>query len=247
MNLTIDELNLSYPVKYIASIMMKKGGVCTEIKGTKLYKITYRHKEYIFSYDMNPLIPYMYGIIFSSLYFWRQILAYLKIPFTYMKPSRTQILSVLVTRDGFYNALLEHNVFLTGDGKTSTGNLIAKENMIRINSSGKTIFPISGSHTRTVLNRIVPKGQLLRVAKTVDYEEITQTIDYSYIEVCQNILTMLPGLPYLCVSLYAKNSTVKQSCIVGKFDLSGGMNIFHPIIKGKKQCATGEKIVSLLL
>jgi hypothetical protein len=246
MNLRIDELDLSYPVKHIASVMMKNGGVCKELLGTKLYRIMYHRNEYILSKDMNPVMPYMYGVIFSSLYFWRQILEYLRIPFVYIKPPRVHTVSVFVTNDGYYNAIQWLSVTVTGDGKSTVKNLIAKENMKRINNPSKLVFPIKNSYRKPALDRVLEKGKTLHIPHAVDYADITSDIHQTYIDVCRKVLTALPRLPYLGMTVYAKDVRQKKKCFIGKPDLTGGINVFFPATNGKKQMNAGEKIVTFL-
>jgi hypothetical protein len=246
MNLTVDELELSYPVKYIASLMMKKGAVVTRMPGTKMVKMKFNSKEYFFAPDAHPAIPYMYGIIFSTAYFWRQIVRSLHIPFVYTKPSGTTPVSVFVTRDGFYNALSKKPSVITGDGKTSVRKLIARENMKRINESSKTVFPISTGDRTGTSAKILPKGKVLSFDNSIDYTDVTSVISKTYIEACERMLDELPGLPYITIKLYTKNISSAQKYSVGTCDLTGGMNVFVDATNGKSVYNAGGKIVDAL-
>lgn len=247
MNLQIDELELSYPVKQIASILMSKGGICEQIPGTKIYMITFRRKEYFFSYDMSSGVPYMYGVIFTPLYFWRQIILSLKMKFSKTKPLHTNSVSIFVTKDGCYNALLETNVIIKGDGKSTIRALISKENMKRINNPVKTISPIHSRSTELTLRKILPKNTVFKVNGAVDYGEVTKQIDASYITVAKKILFALPRLSYITIKIYTKDISSKQKHTIDMCDLTGGMNVFFPAINGNTTRNAGEKIVDLMV
>lgn len=239
-------INLPAASKYLVSLILKKGGTLDVLPGTNAYVCGLKGKEYIFLGEFTPLTPYMYGVVFSNQKYWFEILKELKMKFAWEPKKTEKKITLLITKDGFYNAVLEKNTVLLGDGKTSLRNLIKKENIERINSKGNLVTPIKVGNEKIKLNRIPKDYEEIEFQNIYDYEDLTPIIDKDIVKNMKKIINFLPGLPFVRMEIFTKDLKNSNKFTLGKVLVSPGANIFFNLTDGDGLKDTGKTLISLM-
>lgn len=241
-----NQINLPIASKHLISLILKKRGKFEDVSGTNSYVARLKGKEYIFLGEFTPLTPYMYGIVFSNQRYWFEILKELKMKFAW-DPGKTQKkLTILMTGDGFYNAVWEKGTVIVGDGKTSLKNLIKKENIRRINLSQRHIMPIMVEERKTKLQGVPKNGEKVEIKGSYDYEDASQNLDKNLVKSVKKIIDFLPGLPFLRLEIFVKDPLHAGEFVLGKILVSPGMNIFFSLMDGRRVRDTGDTLLSLM-
>jgi hypothetical protein len=241
-----DDIRLPQPSKYLVSLLLKKGWKLSEMEGTNVYTTSLRKKELVFFGDFTPLIPYMYGIVFSNQKYWFEILKKLRIKFAWEPQKRQKKIRFMITKDGFYNALSEEPVVIRGDGKTNLGKLLRDENIRRINSKNKLLRPVKILVKRLNLKKVPADGESIELGDK-EYLDITQSIDKKFIQKLKRIIEFLPGLSFLSFELFVKNPSKIEKFVIGKVSVTPGENIFLNLSNGKTEKDAGKIFVKYLV
>lgn len=168
---------------------------------------------------------------------------------------------MLITSNGYYSILKKQLPNISGNGKSTVRELIDEENMKRINSSERYIQPlhINGEILQkynvnfgTILKKRkkIVFSDLVSEKEGATFENITEPIHPSVIELGKNILKSFPGLGYVGFEIIAKNcrrKLSKKNYIVSQIYISPGPNIHFPMKKGRVLKKAGEIIANLLL
>ena len=242
-----DEINLPQASKQLVSLILKKGGTLEPISGTNAYLTKFNRKEYIFLGEFTPLTPYMYGIVFSNQRYWFEILKELNITHAWDPRGTQKKILFLMTKNSFFNAILEKNTVIIGNGRDSVRTLIGNENMRRINRKEAYVMPINSRAKSSELSRVPKDGEEVKIEGNYDYEDISTSIDKNLVRKVERTINYLPGLPFIRVEIFVKNPRHADSFTLGKVSVSQGVNIFFDTTDGKKFRNTGEELLSMLL
>jgi hypothetical protein len=236
----IYKINLPDPTAQILIRFIKKGAQCFNLKNTDIYIARFSGKDYFFKGDFNPAIPYMWGIILSSRFYWQTILKNLSIPSegTFEK----QELSILITRNNSFNAIIKRKIVIVGDGKNNLKQLIEKENLRRINQE-KIIKTINIDYSANRLRTILKKREKFSLKDNFEYEDISEDLNKKYLEVAKKILNFFSDLPYLSFQMFVNDFKKKEKFCIGRPLPSGGMNVFYPLKMGRKKINTADEII----
>lgn len=240
----IYKINLPDPTAQLLIRLINKGAVCFNLKNTDVYIARFFGKDYFFKGDFNPAIPYMWGIILSSRFYWQTILKNLSIP--YEGTFEKQELSILITKNNSFNAIIKREIVIVGDGKNNLKQLIEKENLRRINQ-GKIIKTINIDYSAKRLRIILKKGEGFSVKDNFEYEDISEDLSKKYLEVAKKMLNFFSGLPYLSFQMFAKDFKKEEKFYIGRPLPSGGMNVFYPLKGGKKKINAADEIINSFL
>lgn len=241
-----DEINLPVASKYIISLMLKKGGALDVLPGTNVYICRLKGKEYVFLGEFTPLTPYMYGVVFSNQKYWFEILKELKMKYAWEAKKTQKRILFLMTNNGFYNAVLEKNVVIFGDGRTSLKNLIKNENMRRVNEKEKYVFPINIEKEKLKLREVVNMGEKVTLSNNYDFEDISFDIDKKLIGSMKKILKFLPGLPFIRLEMFVKDPKNAEKFTLGRVLVSPGVNVFFRLTDRTKTKDAGSFLLSLI-
>jgi len=240
----IYKINLPDPTAQILIRLIKKGAECFNLKNTDIYIARFSGKDYLFKGDFNPAISYMWGIILSSRFYWQTILKNLSIPSEGI--FKKQELSILITRNNSFNAIIKREIVIVGDGKNNLKQLIEKENLRRINQ-GKIIKTINIDYSAKRLRTILKKGEKFSVKDNFEYEDISEDLSKKYLEVAKKMLNFFSGLPYLSFQIFTKDFKKEEGFYIGRPLPSGGMNVFYPLKGGKKKINAADEIVNSII
>jgi hypothetical protein len=244
------KIDLSNAMKNIVRVLLKKGGVCKAIPGTKAYSVYLKKNVFNFIDTMfPPAISCVYGILFSNKRYVRNILKQNNIKVA-MDKNANESYSVCITKDGYLNVLLKKSPQIVGDGFSSLKELLVKENLRRINNPDSKIKPIKineHSFSKEYVPSYIPKaGEKIVLDLVSDLEEgatftdVTLSINKRVAHLAKKILSLFPGLPYLSFNSY-DNGTI------GDVNLSLNPNIFFTMRNGMKIKKTAEVISDLMI
>jgi hypothetical protein len=247
MEIKLEDIELPHTSKLIVSVLIQRGGICRQLPKTDLYIVTIRDKEYFFSGDFNPLIPYMYGVTLLNKYYWFNFLKTKHLNFRPVIFKPVEKLTLFMTSTYEHNAVLFRKIKVTGNGKLTLQQLISNENMQRINSPVKSLFPIFSKMQKVTLGRIIAQGRKIVIPGNVDYEEVTERINPFFIILARRIIDSLPGLPYICFELSTSDLSQKSCYYIGNILMSGGINLFFNLKCGKLYRNAAEIIANKIM
>lgn len=241
-----DEINLPQASKQLIFLILKKGGTLIPLDDTNAYLSKLDGKEYIFLGEFTPLTPYMYGIVFSNQKYWFEILKELKFKHTW-EPRRTQKkVLFLITKSDFFNALIEKNTTVLGNGKDNVRKLIEDENMRRINHKDSFVMPIKVKSGSINLIKVPVDSEIVDIPNNYDYEDFSRHIDGGLVRKMKKILDFLPGLPFIRLEIFVKDPAHADKLTLGRVLVSPGVNIFFKVVKDKKEADAGKILLSLM-
>jgi hypothetical protein len=132
-----------------------------------------------------------------------------------------------MTRNGFYNSVLEKNVIITGNGKENLKVLIENENLKRINSNASYIMPLTIKKGVMKLTKIPARGDEINIPGNYDYEDVSGSLDKKVVKSVRKIIDYLPGLPFLCLEIFVKDYKHADKFAIDRVLVSPGINIFY--------------------
>jgi hypothetical protein len=184
-------------------------------------------KESVFLGEFTPITPYMYGIVFSNQKYWFEILKELNLKHVWKPRISQKKILLLMTRNGFYNSVLEKNVIITGNGKENLKVLIENENLKRINSNASYIMPLTIKKGVMKLTKIPARGDEINIPGNYDYEDVSGSLDKKVVKSVRKIIDYLPGLPFLCLEIFVKDYKHADKFAIDRVLVSPGINIFY--------------------
>jgi len=241
-------IDLPAASKKIVLELLKMGATCLKVAGTDFYTISFKNKSYNFYRDFTPSIPYMWGIVLSRKHFWIEMLKSAKIRVGRKVQKDHKKLRIFITKNYYYNSLLLENIYLEGDGYSSIAEIVASENLKRINSNDPLLVPLRIYSKRNKLNRITKKGERILISDNYNYGNITRVLDNSVVKIAERVIDTFPGLDYICFEIFIKDYEMSNSPYsIGNILISPGVNMFAELVRNKQRMIASELIVKNML
>jgi hypothetical protein len=235
----------------IIDALSKKGAIVDAIPDTNAYRIKLEKRIYYFIDGITPLIPYSVGILFSNEDEVREVFEnHFSLKFS---ANRNVIHKIFITKNGFFQVLKKVAPKLIGNGKLTLDELIARENLQRINNGNILLYPLNIDKVSEALgisgDLVIEKNENVgeAISKVLDdksvYQDVTKTISPEIKKQTIKMLKLFPHLGYLSIDGLIKTNTVEIASI--QIDL--GMHMFFPLHKNTVIKKAAEIIADLIL
>jgi hypothetical protein len=224
------------------------GGQVTYLSQTTIPIVQFKKKSYVFVEEFGVHMPFLYEKVFQKKTVWKKILSDGGIrKFT----QNAGVYSVCITRSGFINVLQKHPPFLIGDGQATLKELIARENMKRLNTYSPFLYPIRIRNrlSEDELSQIVKRGEMQGISyissmqEGATFSDVTMRIHANMPSFAEQVLSCFPHLPYIVLDLNIRNQTFR----IHNVSVTIGSHIAYPMYNGHLKQRAAAVFVDLIL